>query len=138
MGQKGWYVQSARLGATDVLQKGVEVERGAVPGTLEIVPSPASAQLDGTVTQDNKPVVGAEIRVRREPQTPYEMRGPEDVTDQNGQFSIPTVPPGKYKVVAKLPSGSPEIPAVTSEPQIITLGEHDHKSLQFELPKSER
>jgi len=139
VGQKGWYVQSARLGATDVLQKGVEVERGTVPGTLEIVLSSVSAQLEGTVTQENKPVVGAQIRLRPEPQTPYnEMRGDTGVTDQNGQFSIPTVPPGKYKVVAKLPSSSPEIPAVTSEPQIVTLGEHDHKTLQFELPKRDQ
>ncbi len=74
--QKGWYVKSARLGATDVLEKGVQVERGAVPGTLEIVLSNAAAQLDGTVMQDDKPVIGAEIRVRPEPQTQYnQMRG---------------------------------------------------------------
>ncbi len=137
--QKGWYLKSARLGATDVWEKGLQVERGAVPGTLEIVFSSAAAQLDGTVTQDNKPVVGAQIRVRPEPQTPYnDMRGAGGVTDQNGQFTIPTVPPGKYKVVAKLPSGTPEIPAVASEPQIITLGEHDHQTLQLTLPKPEQ
>jgi protocatechuate 3,4-dioxygenase beta subunit len=136
--QKGWYVKSARLGATDVLEKGVQVERGAVPGTLEIVLSSASAQLDGTVTQDNKPVVGATIRVRADPQTPYnDMRGEGGVTDQNGTFTIPTIPPGKYKVVAKLPSGSPEVPSVSSEPQLITLGEHDHQTLQLTLPKPE-
>ena len=136
--QKGWYVKSARLGATDVLEKGVQVERGAVPGTLEIVLSNAAAQLDGSLMQDNKPVVGAKIRVRPEPLTSYnEMRGTGGVTDQNGQFTIPTISPGKYKVVAKLPSGTPEVPAVTSEPQIITLGEHDHQTVQLTLPKPE-
>lgn len=137
--QKGWYVKSARLGATDVLQKGVQVERGAVPGNLEIVLSSEGAQLDGAVTQDNQPVVGAQIRVRPEPQTPYnEMRGTGGVTDQNGHFTIPTVPPGKYKVVARLPSGTPEVPALASEPQIITLGEHDHQTVQLTLPKNEQ
>ena len=136
--QKGWYVKSVRLGATDVLQKGLQVERGAAPGTLEIVVSSAAAQLDGSVTQDGKPVVGAQIRARPEPQTPYnEMRSPSGVTDQNGQFTIPTIPPGKYKVVAKLPSGSPEVPSLNSEPQIITLGEHDHQTVQLTLPKPE-
>ena len=137
--QKGWYLKSAHLGATDVLQKGIQVERGAVPGSLEIVLSSSGAQLDGAVTQDNKPVVGAQIRARPEPQTPYnETRGAYGVTDQNGQFTIPTVPPGKYKVVAKLPSGSPDVPALSSEPQIITLGEHDHQTLQFTIPKPEQ
>jgi protocatechuate 3,4-dioxygenase beta subunit len=139
VGQKGWYVQSARLGAADVLQKGVQIERGTAAGTLELVLSSEGAQLDGTVTQDNKPVVGAQIRARPEPQTPYnEMRGTFGVTDQNGQFTIPTVPPGKYKVIAKLLSGSPEVPALTSEPQIVTLGEHDHQTLQLTLPKPEQ
>lgn len=137
--QKGWYVKSARLGATDVMQKGVQIERGAAPGTLEIVLSSQAAQLDGTVMQDNKPVVGAHIRLRPEPETPYnEMRGTAGTSDQNGQFTIPTVPPGKYKVVAKLPSGTPEVPSLSSEPQIITLGEHDHQSVQLTLPKPEQ
>ncbi len=59
------------------------------------------------------------------------------MTDQNGQFTIPTIPPGKYKVVAKLPSGTPEVPALKSEPQIVTLGEHDHQTVQLTLPKPE-
>lgn len=137
--QKGWYTQSVRIGATDALQKGLTVERGSTPGSLEIIVSSAAAQLEGAVTQDNQPVIGAHIRVRPEPQTPYnEMRSTGAVTDQNGHFSIPTIPPGKYKVVAKLPSGSPEVPALTSEAQILTLGEHDHQTVQLTLPKNEQ
>lgn len=137
--QKGWYVKSARLGAADVLEKGVQVERGAAGGTLEIILSSAAAQLDGAVTQDNKPVVGASIRLRPEPETPYNaMRSPGGVTDQNGNFTIPTIPPGKYKVIAKLSSGSPEVPVLATEPQIITLGDHDHQTLQLALPKPEQ
>ncbi len=138
-GQRGWYVKSARMGATDVLQKGVQIERGAAGGTLEIVLSSAVAQLEGAVTQDNKPVVGAEVRVRPDPETPYnEMLRRGGETDQNGHFVVSDIPPGKYKVTAKLPSGTPEVPALTSEPQIVTLGEHDHQSVQLELPKPEQ
>jgi len=137
-GQPGWYVKSARMGASDVLQKGVQIERGATGGSLEIVLSSAAAQLEGAVTQDNKPVMGAEIRVRPEPETSYNgmlARGSE--TDQNGHFSIQTVAPGQYKVIAKLPSGTSEVPALASEPQIVTLGEHDHQTVQLTLPKPE-
>jgi protocatechuate 3,4-dioxygenase beta subunit len=138
-GQRGWYVKSAHMGAADVLQKGVQIERGAAEGTLEIVLSSAVAQLVGAVTQDNKPVVGAQIRVRPEPETPYnELLARAGETDQNGHFVVPDVPPGKYKVTAKLLSGMPEVPALTSDPQIVTLGEHDHQSVQLELPKPEQ
>lgn len=106
------------------------------PGSLEIVLSNDAAQLDGAVTQDSKPVVGASIRVEPDPETPYnEHRTRHGSTDQNGHFSIQTIPPGKYKVVAKLPSATADIPALTSEPQTITLAERDHQSLQLSLPK---
>ena len=69
--EQGWYVKSARMGAEDVLQKGLEVERGSSGGTLEIVLSAASAQLEGTVTEHDKPVAGAQVRVKPDPETPY-------------------------------------------------------------------
>jgi protocatechuate 3,4-dioxygenase beta subunit len=136
-GEIGWYMKSARLGATDAIQNGIQIERGTAPGSLEIVLSNDAAQLDGAVTQDSKPVVGASIRVEPDPETPYnEHRTRHGSTDQNGQFSIQTIPPGKYKVIAKLPSESPETPALASEPQTITLGERDHQTLRVELPEA--
>jgi hypothetical protein len=48
--EEGWFVKSARLGGEDVFQKGVQVEKGASGGSLEIVLSSEGAQLDGTVT----------------------------------------------------------------------------------------
>lgn len=137
--EPGWYMKSARLGATDVLQSGVQIERGSNTGSLEMVLSLGAAQLDGSVTQDDKPVAGASVRLRPEPETLFNShRGRGNETDQNGNFSIPNIPPGKYKVITKLPSGSPEVPALSSEPQIITLGEHDHQTLQLTLPKPEQ
>lgn len=137
--EPGWYMKSARMGAADVLQNGVQIERGSNTGTLEIVLSSGAAQLDGSVTQDNKAMAGASVRAEPEPETLFNVhRGRRSETDQNGNFSIPNIPPGKYKVVAKLPSGSPEVPAVSSEPQIITLGEHDHQTVQLELPKPQQ
>jgi protocatechuate 3,4-dioxygenase beta subunit len=134
--EKGWYMKSARLGASDVLQKGLQVERGAAPGTLEIVLSSAAAALEGAVTQDDKPVAGASVRARPEPETPYNrMRSRGAETDQNGHFSLDTLPPGKYKVIAKLPSASPEVPALSSEAKVVMLGEHDHQAVQITLPK---
>jgi 5-hydroxyisourate hydrolase-like protein (transthyretin family) len=137
--EQSWYVKSARLGAEDILQKGLEVERGASGGTLEIVISSATAQLEGAVTEHDKPVAGAQVRVKPDPETPYNrMRSTNATTDQNGHFVLSTLPPGKYRVIAKLPSVSSETPATASEPKTVTLGEHDHQAVQLTLaPPSE-
>lgn len=138
--EQGWYVRSARLGGEDVLQKGLQVEKGSVSGTLEIVLSSAGAQLEGAVTDHDQPAAGARVWARPEPETPYNrMRLKSTTTDQNGHFIFKTLPPGKYRVVAKLASASSETPASASEPKILTLGEHDHQSVQLTLasPQSE-
>ncbi len=138
--EQGWYVRSARLGGDDVLEKGLQVEKGSVSGTLEIVLSSAGAQLEGAVTDHDKPAGGAQVWAKPEPETTYNrMRLKSATTDQNGRFTFRTLPPGKYRVIAKLASVSSETPAAASEPKIITLGEHDHQTLQLTLatPQSE-
>ena len=131
---QGWYVKSARLGAEDVLQKGLEVERGPSSGALEIVLSSASAQLDGAVTENDKPIAGAEVRVKPDPETPYNrMRSKSASTDQNGHFVFATVPPGKYRVTARLPSASAETPGSSSEPKTVTLREREHQAVQLTI-----
>jgi hypothetical protein len=138
--EPGWYVKSARFEAEDVLQKGLEVERGSSGGTLEIALSSATAELEGAVTEHDKPAAGAQVRVKPEPETPYNrIRSTTASTDQNGHFTFSTLPPGKYRVTAKLPSVSAEAPATASEPKIVTLGEHDRQAVQLTLaaPQSE-
>jgi protocatechuate 3,4-dioxygenase beta subunit len=131
---QGWYVKSARLGAEDVLQKGLEAERGPSSGALEIVLSSGSAQLDGAVTENDKPIAGAEVRVKPDPETPYNrMRSKSASTDQNGHFVFATVPPGKYRVTARLPSASAETPGSSSEPKTVTLREREHQAVQLTI-----
>jgi protocatechuate 3,4-dioxygenase beta subunit len=132
--EQGWYMKSARLGAQDVLQKGLALEQVSSGGTLEIVLSSASALLEGTVTQQDQPVAGAQVRARPEPETVYnEMRSARASTDQNGHFTFDPLAPGKYQVTAKLPSALSEAPAGTSEPKTVTLGEHDRQAVQLTL-----
>ncbi len=131
---QGWYVKSARIGAKDALQDGLEVEKGSSGGTLEIVLSSASAQLEGEVTSDDKPVAGAEVRAKPDPETPYNrIRAGGTITDQNGHFILNNLAPGKYKITARMPSVSPAAPATTSEAKTVTLGEHDHQAVQLTL-----
>ena len=127
-----WYVKSARLGSDDVLEQGLEVEKGT-GGTLEIVISAARGQLEGSVTQDEKPVVGARVRVVPDPETAYNrMRRRDTTTDQNGQFVLPGVAPGKYRVTARSPADTAGEEA-KADPQSVTLSEGGHKNIQLKL-----
>lgn len=138
--EQGWYVRSAHMGGDDVLEKGLQVEKGSVSGNLEIVLSSSGAQLEGSVTDHDKPAGGAHVWAKPERETPYNrMRSNSATTDQNGHFTFNTLAPGKYRVTAKLAADSFDAPATASEPKIVTLGERDHQTLQLTLvtPQSE-
>jgi hypothetical protein len=132
--EQGWTVKSARLGAEDVFRNGIQVERGNAGGNLELVLSSASAQVDGSVTNHDKPVVGAQVRAIPDPETPYNRnRYRSTNTDQNGQFTFNALAAGKYRIVARLPAAAPEVPTVSSEPKAVTLNENDHQTVQLVL-----
>jgi hypothetical protein len=131
---QGWYVKSAHQGAQDILHEGLRIEKGATVEPLEIVISLFGAQLQGTVTDHGKPAGGALVRVRPEPEAPYErMRSRAVRTDQNGHFMFKTLPPGMYRVIATLSSDNPKAPSAVSRPEAITLEEHGHQSLELVL-----
>jgi hypothetical protein len=129
--EQEWYVKAARLGQEDILENGLQVEKGAAGGTLEMVVSSSSAQLEGSVTDGEQAITGARVRILPEPVTPYNrFRSVSLRTDQIGHFSAPSLAPGKYQVFAKSPAldggGS-----LKSEPQIVTLSEQDRKTVQL-------
>lgn len=135
--EQGWYMKSVRFGGEDVLEKGLQLENASAGGHLEIVVSSASAQLEGSVVEDDQPLVGATVRVTPDPETPYnKFRRSGTRTDQAGHFSFPSPAPGKYQVIARSPApaenGHPK-----SEPQSITLSEHDKKTLDLKIVKPE-
>jgi hypothetical protein len=140
--EQGWFMKSAHLGSQDVLQNGVQVEKGATAGTLEILISSDGAQLEGTVTDGdkNQPLAGVQVKARADPENDYnDFRSCQAQTDQNGHFVIKDVPPGKYTVSAKIPSSGAGAPAVKSDPVAVTLGDREHRALDFKItvPKSE-
>jgi hypothetical protein len=127
------YVKSARLGSDDILEKGLQLEKGGSGGRLEVVVSSASAQLEGSVSGGDGVVIGASVRAAPEPETPYNRsRSYGARTDQTGHFSLTGLAPGTYRVLAKYPS-SPASGILRSDPQIVTLSEHDHKTVQLTI-----
>ena len=130
--EEGWYTKSVRLGTDDVLATGMQVEKGSSGGTLEIVVSTGTALLEGSVTADDKPAIGARVHLTLDPENPYnKTRSATVSTDQNGHFSL-QIAPGKYQVVARSP-GLTGGAAVSSDPRTVTVSDHDHKTIQLTI-----
>ena len=135
--EEGWYTKSVRLGSDDVLANGLQVEKGSSGGTLEIVVSTGTALLEGSVTEDDKPAIGARIRLNPDPQTPYNrVRSRAASADQNGHFSL-QIAPGKYQVVARSRGRNGQAVA-TSDPRTVSLSENDRKTVQLAIAPESR
>jgi Carboxypeptidase regulatory-like domain len=133
----GKYIKSIRWGQDDVLEKGLQIEGGTRTGRLDVMVSSDSAQLEGSVSDDDGPVIGARVRIAPDPETHYNrFRSQRVTTDQLGHFSLTGVAPGKYQVIAKSQAGS-EASTLKSKPETVTLSESDHKLIQLKLEKPE-
>ena len=108
---------------------------GGSSGKIEVALGPDGAQLEGSVSDDDSPVIGARVRLVPDPLTPYNhVRIQRTTTDQLGHFLLTDIAPGKYKLTAR-PMVSSEIAAYKAEPQAITLSENDHRATQIKLEK---
>jgi protocatechuate 3,4-dioxygenase beta subunit len=131
--EDGWYIKSVRLGSDDIFEKGLQLEKGGSSGRLEVTLSSGCAQLEGSVSDHDGAVIGARVRVAPDPETPYNRsRSQGTTTDQTGHFSFNRLPPGSYRVLAKSPVSS-DGTSHKSEPQDVTLSEHDHKTVQLTM-----
>jgi protocatechuate 3,4-dioxygenase beta subunit len=135
--EEGYYVRSARVGRDDLLTDGLRIEKGGNTGSIQVVLATSSALLEGIVTLNGNPAVAARVRATVLPETPYNRtRARSTTTDQNGHFSFPSIPPGRYKVVAKFSDSDNPKPA-RSDPQTIDISESQHRQteIKVELPE---
>jgi Carboxypeptidase regulatory-like domain len=83
--------------------------------------------------QDEKPVVGARVRINPDPQTRYNrLLSRTTNTDQGGRFSFSGLTPGQYLVTAKI-TGEAQANA-SSDPKSGDLSEHDHSNIDLTIP----
>lgn len=131
--EEGWYMKSARTGPDNILDNGLQVEKGQGRHTIEVVVSNSSAELDGSVTQDGRAMIGARVRLIPDPETAYNrVRARTTTTDQTGRFAFSGIAPGPYKVLARLSDAQRAKPAV-SDSRDVSLSEHDHKTIALTL-----
>lgn len=130
------YVKSAMRGPDDLLEKGVQVE-GSSSGKIELALSSDGAQLEGVVSDDEGPAIGARVRLVPDSLTPYNhLRVQRATTDQLGHFSITNIAPGKYKLRARAMASS-EAGAYKAEPRAVTLSENDRQTMEIKLQKAQ-
>ncbi len=137
----GTYVKSIKTGDVDVLANGLDLSQSQAVDALEIVLSPAAAQLQGVVfTADTKGAAGATVVLvpdesRRNRLSLYRTA----TTDHLGRFSMQGVPPGDYKIFAwdDIDSGiwyEPDfMRAQESNGQTLKLAESARETLQLKL-----
>lgn len=95
------YVKSARLGGEDVLENGLTVGGGPLPGAFEVVVSATGGRIEGVVQKDGLPFSGASVALvpeaRRRQRTDLFK---STTTDQYGRFTLRGIAPGEYKLFA--------------------------------------
>jgi hypothetical protein len=95
-----YYLKSATLGRTDALAGQISIT-DPDPGTFEIVISAGTGRVDGTITGAGAPLPGAQVvLVPEEKLRDRTSLFKTATTDQNGKFSIRSVPPGDYSLFA--------------------------------------
>jgi hypothetical protein len=96
-----WFISSARFNGSDAIANGFSVQPGE-EGVLEVVISNAGGSLAGVVKdKQEKPVPAGRIALLPEPAlraNPFLVR--TTVAIERGQFTMETIPPGDYTVIA--------------------------------------
>ncbi len=94
----GYFLKSS--GTPDVLETGVPVSNSQSVA-LDLTLSPNAAQLTGTVANDHMPAAGAAVvLVPQGSRKGLERYSRRSLTDQSGRFSMKSIIPGDYKILA--------------------------------------
>lgn len=133
-----FYVADLRCGTVDLLRDNLTVgSSGSLP-PIEVTLRDDSAQLNGTVMQNGKPVAAGVVIYSPD----YPQRSEITRTGDNGSFSSPILAPGTYEVFAVSNPESIEFrnPAAIqnylARATSVTLGAGGQSSVQLELPSA--
>jgi hypothetical protein len=124
-----YYLKAAHWGSEDALTDGLTLNQAQSPSSLELVLSPAGAQVEGVVLNDEKPADSAVVVLV--PDANHRgQTGQYPVTGINpeGRFTLTSVPPGEYTLFAwdKADNGA------YMDPEFLHPYERSGKSLHVE------
>jgi hypothetical protein len=128
------YIKSARVNGRDILTQ--TLEWGGDRAAIEIVMSPKSPVLEGSVTDAGGNPISGTVTLVADPERPgHPLLYPTAKADQNGKFRFPSVIPGSYRVFAweSIPDGAHGVPdfigAFAGAGERIELIEGDRKTV---------
>ena len=97
----GVYLKSVRIGGQEFIDTGIDLASGGPQVQLEAVFGTNGGSLSGRVMLDNKPASNYTVTAHPEPPRPFQpWLIKTATTDAAGNFSIRTLPPGDYRVLA--------------------------------------
>jgi hypothetical protein len=127
IGGIGDYVASAKLGDIDVLHS--EFPVGGVPGELHVTIRGDSANVQGQVTFEGRPALGAEVYLI--PATGRRADLKVAFADDEGHYMIAGVTPGDYRIRAW--AGSPSVKELLSGAgETLALQPNEHRAVTLE------
>lgn len=131
LGGSAGYVASAMLGGVDVLHGEFAITGAA--GELHVTVRGDGATLKGQVTFEGQPAMGAQVFL-------IPARGAAGVkfgfSDQEGNYTIPNVPPGDYRVHAWT-SGPSAKEVLSATGDMLSLQPNDRQTLSLEATAPE-
>lgn len=134
---EGYYLKSARLGAIDVMQSGLDLTHG-IAEALDLEIGGDGGLMEGIVTgKDDQPIEGARVALVADHPAGRWPRPKVAVTDAQGTFRMRGIAPGDYKVYAsqKLDVSTLEDAAsarqVASWTQSVSIHEHAAERLRI-------
>jgi len=96
---QGYFLKSSAT--PDVLESGISISNSQSAPTLELMLSSDVAQLTGSVLNDSMPASSASVVLLPQGTRSYQSRyARRAVTDQSGRFSMKSIIPGDYKILA--------------------------------------
>jgi hypothetical protein len=131
------YVQSATSGTVNLLESDLSVAPGSSPQPIEITLRDDVAFLSGTVSLENQPLNATILAFSEHPSIPPRIQP----TYSGGNFQLPSLPPGTYKILAvdhpdRLEYANPEaVKKYLSKAREVTLSPEQSAKIDLELTK---
>jgi hypothetical protein len=136
---EGFYLKSVRLGNQDVTFTGADFTQAIPAGELVVFINPNGGQIEGTVQNaKSENAVGAMVTlIPDESHRSTSWLYKAATTDQNGHFSMKSIPPGEYKIYSweEIEPGAYQDPEFVkpheSAGKSVSIKESGHETVQL-------
>lgn len=141
--RSGSYLKALRVGGRELPGWELDLTNAESGVQIELLMGVGTASIEGVATEEDRPAAGARVMAVPDDARPGRThRRHTTVADQNGQFQLGFLPPGRYKVYAfdrdTLVPDPEQLRPFEGKAAAVTLEEGEHKSVRLAvLPAAE-